>query len=58
MAALKGCDNLRVLELGYNPFGAEGMQHLAEHFKESSQVRTPEEKRSMLPICKPYTGVV
>lgn len=38
MEALEGCDNLRVLELGYNPFGEEGIKALADVLKYKLQV--------------------
>jgi hypothetical protein len=38
MGALEGCESLRVLELGYNVFGAEGMQHLSDALKDNLQV--------------------
>ena len=39
MEALEGCDNLRVLELGYNPFGEEGIKAIADVMKYKLQVR-------------------
>lgn len=41
MEALEGCDNLRVLELGYNPFGEEGIKAIADVMKYKLQVRFP-----------------
>lgn len=41
MEALEGCDNLRVLELGYNPFGPDGIKALADVMKYKLQVRVP-----------------
>jgi hypothetical protein len=40
MEALEGCDNLRVLELGYNPFGEEGIKAIADVMKYKLQVRS------------------
>lgn len=46
MAALEACESLRVLELGYNVFGAKGMQHLSDALRYGLQVCTP---RPLLP---------
>ena len=40
MTALEACESLRVLELGYNVFGAKGMQHLSDALRYGLQVRT------------------
>ena len=40
MDALEGCENLRVLELGYNPFGEEGIKAIADVMKYKLQVGT------------------
>lgn len=37
MNAMEGCESLRVLELGYNVFGAEGMQHLSDALRYNLQ---------------------
>ncbi len=39
MEALEGCDKLKVLELGYNPFGPEGIKALADVMKYKLQAR-------------------
>ena len=46
MTALEACESLRVLELGYNVFGAKGMQHLSDALRYGLQVRT---SRPLLP---------
>lgn len=41
MKAMEGCESLRVLELGYNVFGAEGMQHLSDALRYNLQACMP-----------------
>ncbi len=49
MDALEECEGLRVLELGYNPFGPDGMKALADVLKYKLQVLR-------LPLASPLLG--